>query len=32
MEHMIRVRQINMKFENDKEDAINKGLSPEELE
>lgn len=32
MEHMIRVRKINMKFENDKEDAINKGLSPEDLE
>jgi len=32
MEHMIRVRQIKMKFENDKETAIQKGLSPDELE
>lgn len=32
MEHMIRVRQIKMKFENDKEAAIQKGLSPDELE
>lgn len=32
MEHMIRVRQLKMKFENDKEAAIQKGLTPEELE
>ena len=32
MEHMIRQRQINMKYEDDKEAAIKQGLPPEELE
>jgi len=32
MEHMIRTRQLQMKFENDKDAAIKSGMSAEDLE